>query len=212
MNKKYYAVIKGLKTGIFDSWNEAKKYVTGYKGAVYKSFPNLADAKKYVDSMNMNTEIDCDNQISKLLASDSEKGIYSIFVDGSFNSIKKKIGFGVVCWKNKIIYEHYNSLNAIDTKKYLTSRNVAGEIFGSLKAIEYAIENKWTKIKIYFDYEGIEKWATKAWEAKSEIACMYVKKFDSLKNKVEIQFQKVKAHANLELNEIADKLAKKAVS
>ena len=35
MAEKYYAVKKGLKTGIFRTWDECKASVNGYSGAVY---------------------------------------------------------------------------------------------------------------------------------------------------------------------------------
>lgn len=47
MIKKYYAVKKGYKTGIFESWDECKKQVIGYSGAIYKSFEVLNEALEY---------------------------------------------------------------------------------------------------------------------------------------------------------------------
>lgn len=44
----YYAVAKGRQVGVFRSWNEAKKYVDGYSGAVHKGFSNEADARGYL--------------------------------------------------------------------------------------------------------------------------------------------------------------------
>ncbi len=44
-NQKFYVVWSGKKTGIFYSWDECKKQVSGYKGARYKSFPTEAEAK-----------------------------------------------------------------------------------------------------------------------------------------------------------------------
>ena len=38
---KYYAIKEGKKKGIFTSWDECKEYVSGFKGAVYKSFFKL---------------------------------------------------------------------------------------------------------------------------------------------------------------------------
>lgn len=214
MAKKYYVVIKGKKTGIFESWNEVKDYVTGFKGAIYKSFLDKNEAKQYFDSMSsLNNEIDDDNTIEKELEMDKENNIYSFFVDGSFNKYFQKIGFGVVCVFGKIIHEHSQTLTKNQIKDFSDSLNIVGEVFGSLYAIEYAIKNKIQKIKIYFDYEGIEKWAIKAWGAKSKIALYYVDQIEKLKkNNIEIHFQKVKAHVDIKYNEIADKLAKNAVS
>jgi len=36
--KKYYVVWKGFNPGIYDSWDESKKQVEGFEGALYKSF------------------------------------------------------------------------------------------------------------------------------------------------------------------------------
>lgn len=48
--KKYYAVAKGRKTGIFNSWDECKEQVDGFSGAVYKSFESESKAKRYISS------------------------------------------------------------------------------------------------------------------------------------------------------------------
>lgn len=38
--KNFYVVWNGVKPGIYDSWNECKKQINGYEGAIYKSFPS----------------------------------------------------------------------------------------------------------------------------------------------------------------------------
>jgi ribonuclease HI len=40
MARKYYVVWKGRQTGVFDSWEECKKQVTGFPSPEYKAFPN----------------------------------------------------------------------------------------------------------------------------------------------------------------------------
>ena len=42
-NFKYYVVWKGHAPGIYDSWEECKQHIEGYKGALYKSY-NSKDA------------------------------------------------------------------------------------------------------------------------------------------------------------------------
>lgn len=44
-NKKYYVVWKGLKTGVFDSWDTCKAAIHGVQGALYKSFPTYEEAQ-----------------------------------------------------------------------------------------------------------------------------------------------------------------------
>lgn len=43
--QKYYAVWVGRDTGIFGNWEECKKSVEGYVGALYKSFSSHEEAK-----------------------------------------------------------------------------------------------------------------------------------------------------------------------
>jgi len=42
--KKYYAVMKGRKTGIFTQWEDCKRQVQGFPEAVYKSYPTRQEA------------------------------------------------------------------------------------------------------------------------------------------------------------------------
>ena len=44
--KKFYVVWKGKHPGIFETWDDCKAQIEGYKGAQYKSFPTFAEAKK----------------------------------------------------------------------------------------------------------------------------------------------------------------------
>ena len=46
--KKFYAVRQGKKTGMFLTWDDCKKQVMGYPGAIYKSFGTEAEAKEYL--------------------------------------------------------------------------------------------------------------------------------------------------------------------
>lgn len=46
--KKFYAVQQGRKKGIFDTWDECKEQVNGFKNAKYKSFRTLEEAQKYL--------------------------------------------------------------------------------------------------------------------------------------------------------------------
>jgi ribonuclease HI len=44
----YYSIHKGFKNGIYNSWNECKIHVLGFKGAKYKKFNNKEDAEYYL--------------------------------------------------------------------------------------------------------------------------------------------------------------------
>lgn len=46
----FYAVAKGHRPGIYSSWNETKRVVAGYRGAVYKKFNEYADAESFISN------------------------------------------------------------------------------------------------------------------------------------------------------------------
>ncbi|MBQ2881141.1 MAG: RNase H1/viroplasmin domain-containing protein, partial [Clostridia bacterium] len=50
--KKIYAVRNGSQTGIFHSWDDCRKAVTGYKGAEYCGFYTLEEAEAYLRGEN----------------------------------------------------------------------------------------------------------------------------------------------------------------
>ena len=56
MAKKYYAVKKGRKTGVFETWDECKQSVSGFSGAAYKSFTTREEASAFVNGTKSNND------------------------------------------------------------------------------------------------------------------------------------------------------------
>lgn len=220
---KFYAIKKGKTIGIFNDWDECKQYVLGFPGADYKGFSTKEEALNYLNEdqlSNLNTNdlisknININDEIESKVKSDLENGYTVIFTDGSYSDELKKYSFGVYIQtiENNELKE-YEFFDSYNNEKYLNTRNVAGEIFGVIKALEWAISNNKNKVKFYYDYEGIEKWAIGKWETKSDIASLYFDIFN--KNKLffdAIEFQKVKSHSNIKFNDKADRLAKLALN
>lgn len=50
--QKYYAVRKGKKTGVFTNWDDCREQITGFAGAMYKSFSTKSDAEAFVAGKN----------------------------------------------------------------------------------------------------------------------------------------------------------------
>ena len=48
--QKYYVVWRGKNPGIYESWDDCKEQITGYKNAQYKSFSSRDEAKRAFDS------------------------------------------------------------------------------------------------------------------------------------------------------------------
>ena len=100
--------------------------------------------------------------------------------------------------------------NSFDDEEMASMRNVAGEIYGSLASMEYAIEHNVSHLTIYYDYMGIEKWCTGEWKTNKAGTLAYKKYYDRARKKVNITFQKVKGHSGDKYNDLADQLAKEA--
>ena len=90
-------------------------------------------------------------------------------------------------------------------------RNVAGEMLGSMTAVNWAIENKYPAVEIRYDYEGVEKWVTGVWRAKTPLTSKYAAHMQEAGKKVKISFCKIAAHTGNHYNEEADQLAKSAL-
>lgn len=212
--KKIYVVIKGKIPGIYYDWKHVEENVKGFKGAIFKSFNDINQANQYFNSFkNTLTQAENNKDIVKSLNEDSINKYYSFFVDGSYNKINKKIGYGFVCIKNnQVFYQESNQISDYEYLNFKQSLNITGEIVGTMKLINYSLKNNFEKIKIYYDYEGIEKWFNQLWKPNSKIAIYYQNFSIEIKNKnIEILFQKVKSHSNIEFNDLADQLAKSAI-
>lgn len=198
MTKKYYAVRNGKKPGIYETWDEAKSQVIGYKNAIYKSFKTLDEAKSFMDK----------KEKDKVSSKEIKEDECVVYVDGSFNIKEKTVGYGIVYIDSKEILKLNGSLQ---NDLYTSQRNVAGEVYGSMEAIKYAIDRNMKKIYIHFDYMGIKAWAEGEWKTNIELTRNYKNFIYEMKNKIEIHFIKVKAHSNDKYNDLADRLAKDAV-
>lgn len=198
MASKYYAVKKGKKTGIFRTWDECKAVVNGYPGAQYKSFLSMEEAQAYLGAGQGKTE-------SK--EAGKEVTVYA-FVDGSFNVATGVYGFGGFLYHDG----QKEILQGSGAEEEMASmRNVAGEVLGSIAAMEKALELGLPEVTIYYDYMGIEMWATGEWKRNKKGTIAYYDYVQSIKDKLVIHFVKVKGHSGVEGNEEADRLAKAAV-
>lgn len=196
MAKKYYAVRKGLTPGIYLSWADCQKNISGFSGAEYKGFETIEEAEAFLKYGQDGAE---------RAAQEPEAVAY---VDGSYNVATKEYACGVVMFYRE--RTEYFSRKFSDAEQ-AKMRNVAGEIEGSMCAMNYCLEHGIDSLAIYYDYEGIEKWCTGAWKANKEGTIAYRDFYKKASQKVQIQFRKVKGHSGDKYNDLADKLAKQAI-
>lgn len=195
MKKNFYAVRKGKTPGIYFTWDDCNAQVKGFKGAEYKKFSSLEEANDFINQTQSNT-IELDE--SSIIA----------YVDGSYNIHTKIFGYGLVLIDKDGLETSLK--DSIDHEAYSEHRNVAGEVYGSIEAIKWAINNGYKKIYIHYDYAGIGHWAKGEWKANKELTQNYKAFIDSVKDQIDLEFIKVKAHSNNKYNDLADRLAKDA--
>ena len=211
MATKYYAVRQGRETGIFRSWADCQRQVTGFKGAEFKSFLTLEDAKAYLAgevSARMPAKKNSDGLVELF---ETQPDVLAAFVDGSYHVGTGEFSYGMV-----LISGNPPREVAVDCEKYTdpelaSMRNVAGEIKGAEAAMRYALAQGFSKLYIYHDYEGIAKWCLGEWKANKEGTKAYKAYYDSIQDRLQVIFVKVAAHTGDKYNEMADELAKQAL-
>lgn len=81
MAKKFYAVKRGRKTGLFTVWAECAAQVKGFQGAVYKGFMTEEEARAWLGGADARTEQP--RAAAEMAAPSAPDADYIIHTDGS---------------------------------------------------------------------------------------------------------------------------------
>lgn len=203
MAKKFYAVKSGRTPGVYDTWDECKRQVDGFSGAVFKSFPTRPAAEDYVAG----ADVEASGENGQAVPFDLPDGSAAAYVDGSYNAATGEYGCGVVFLSDG--EEVHLSKKGSDAE-LAAMRNVAGEILGAELAMRRAVELGFRRLSIYHDYQGIASWCLGEWKTNKEGTRAYKEYFDSIRDVLDIRFVKVKGHSGDQYNDMADQLAKQA--
>lgn len=206
--KKIYAVRKGHKTGLFDTWAECQKAVNGYSGAEFRGFTEKEEALAF---LGMETVGSVSSDKAKEAAGEVTvpENMVIAYVDGSFEKSIERYAFGCVLLTPD--GEEIRESGSGSDPACAAIRNVAGEMLGALHAVRWAQKNGYPAIEIRYDYEGVEKWVTGVWRAKTPLTSKYAKMMQEAGSQIRISFCKVAAHTGNHYNELADQLAKSAL-
>ena len=206
--KKIYAVRKGHKTGLFNTWAECQKVTTGYSGAEFRGFTGKEEALAF---LNMETTKTVSGDKAKEAAGVVEvpENMVIAYVDGSFEKSIGRYAFGCVLLTPD--GQEIRESGSGSDPAGVAIRNVAGEMLGAMNAVKWAQENGYPAVEIRYDYEGVEKWVTGVWRAKTPLTSKYAVHMQEAGKKIQISFCKVAAHTGNHYNEEADQLAKSAL-
>lgn len=130
--------------------------------------------------------------------------LLKIYVDGAFKDGKISGAIYIPSTGE----EYYFCLENEELAKH---RNVSGELIATALAINLALERSVKHVVIYHDYEGIQKWVTGEWKARTELTKAYRDFCIDAQKCMRIDFVKVVAHGNDKSNDYVDKLAKRAL-
>ena len=137
------------------------------------------------------------------------KNMVIAYVDGSFEKSIGRYAFGCVILTPA--GEEFRKSGSGCDPEGVKIRNVAGEMLGAMTAVQWAKEHEYPAVEIRYDYEGVEKWVTGVWRAKTPLTSKYAAHMQEAAEQIKISFCKVAAHTGNHYNEEADQLAKSAL-
>jgi len=231
MSKKYYVVWKGAKTGVFQHWQEVKNHTQGRADAQYMGFESKAEAEAAFQSsytkaltkraLSKSSSSKAAASASYIKTSEQPSSAkatadINIYCDGACSPNPGKSGTGMAVYQQQQLIELWYGLY-----EPMGTNNTA-ELNGMLAAFKYAQapikQGKTVQVLSDSKYsiDCITKWA-KGWQAKGwtrgkgeEIKNLAVIKqcftlYQALKTNLIISH--VKGHANIEGNELSDRMA-----
>ena len=134
------------------------------------------------------------------------KKIIHVWTDGSYNKELK-------IYASAFYVENNNTAGVEVAKDEYGGRNVSGECFAVIKAIDYCIDTfgKDIIIVINHDFIGLSNWYYHEWEGRSEISHKYLDALKSRPPETDLIFNKVKAHSGERFNNLVDALCTDAL-
>jgi ribonuclease HI len=202
---KKYNIVSFFKKNSFRDYMASLTLVpNGTLLIYYKPTKNTYSLKKQLQNSNVDNIIDFVwSKINSCEIYPAGSGVYEAFVDGSY--ISGIVGYGVVIYLgNKIKAELLGTVSSIHFRQF------GGELQSVIETIKWCENNGVKNVRINYDYVGIENFVTGKWKAKNSFSKKYVDFV--LKTKIEIEWRHIKSHTGNKKNDLADRLAKKAIA
>lgn len=125
---------------------------------------------------------------------------YQAYVDGSY--INGSVGYGAVILHQNQEIKRFSGSVEHDVEQ----RQVVGELQATMQVLAWCEENNIMDIEIFYDYEGIQKWAAGEWRANTTATQRYQRIVQA--SPVSVAWKKVKSHSGVRWNDVVDELAK----
>jgi len=230
MSKKFYVVWKGAKTGVFSTWAEVQSNTQGRADAQFMGFPSKAEADAAFSSTYTKalmkrslTNNSSSNTITRKPPRNNDNkpapkitAEIQIYCDGACSPNPGKSGTGLAVYKQGKVTSLYYGLyqpngtnNTAELNGLLYAFKLAKKYLPEVEPVQILSDSK-------YSIDCITKWA-KGWQAKGwtrgkgeEIKNLnLIKECFTLYQEIKKQLiiSHVKGHANIEGNELSDRMA-----
>ncbi len=147
--KKFYVVLNGFRPGIYETWEECQRQITGFPAARYKSFPNLEEAKYALENGWETAEKSSSLSKSAGLFKNGGPIIDSISVDAAWNTRTLDMEYqGVYTADRSLIFRQ---------GPFANGTNNVGEFLAIVHALAFCKNNGLT-LPIYSDSRNAINW------------------------------------------------------
>ena len=208
--KKFYAVAKGRKPGIYNNWPAAQSQIEGFPGAVYKGFPSISEAEEWLKNPGFIKSASNKIRESSTGSTIPKQGEVMIYTDGGSSGNPGPGGYGVV----QIFGDERKELSG----GFRLTTNNRMELMGVIVALRN-LEHRNFPVTICTDssyvVNGIIKGWANSWKKNNWIKSdkkpavnpdLWGELLDLLEP-LKVTFIWVKGHAGNPLNERCDELA-----
>jgi len=230
--KKYYVVWKGAETGVFDNWSKVQGLTAGRSDAQFMGFPSeqaatAAFQSTYTKALMQRSLSQGSSSASKASSTSKAKlktapalakvtSDINIYCDGACSPNPGKSGTGVAVYHQTELtelwyglYEANGTNNTAELNGMLASFKLAKNYIAKNKTVQVLSDSK-------YSIDSITKWAAgwqrKGWKKANGEAIKnpeLVKACYTLYQEIKAQLTitHVKGHANIEGNELSDRMA-----
>jgi ribonuclease HI len=212
--KKYYAVVRGGRPGIYSAWygpGGAEEQIRGYAGAIYKGFPTLYEAQQWFEipvgkTGNSSRRVQADPGPDAPCAS---PGRIVVYTDGSCVGNPGPGGYGAVIFDGERRSELAQGFRLTTNNRMELMACIAA--LGTLKAPADVVLHSDSRYVVNGIGKGwARKWRANGWmRTKSEAAqnCDLWSRLLDLCDEHRVRFVWVHGHAGNRENERCDQLA-----
>lgn len=214
-----YAVRCGRQTGLFSSWIETEKQVTGFSGAEHKKFLSKEEAQRWLDLKRqpINTDEEVIEPPRKKHCPETPRTVKTIvYCDGSClgNGTNKARG-GIGVW-----FGHDNERNLSEPLAIEVDRphtNQKAELWAAIRTLQELGVNEPALIWTDSDYAlksatlWRHRWISRQWQVQLTNLSLHRQLSDLMDQHPLVEWRHVYGHKGVEGNEAADRLAKEAV-